>query len=226
MGVGSRLIPLFLISKYHNPKILWSMYGLVNLGLILFIFNFLFFKASFLYLIAIAAILASIILFAWFCYKAYKDRLRKKVDDQVRISLLSILMMLIPIIFVAIILVLLFTSTEKPSLVLAYGFCIFFGWITAIIFGMTFKTLPFILWNKNYHDKAGIGKTPNPRELFDNKQFKIMTVFYLLGFILFVAGILCGVNFIMKIAAILLIVAAIFYNLNVFKMFFHKADIK
>jgi len=226
MGVGSRLIPLFLISKYHNPKILWAMYGFVNLGLILFIFNFLFLKASFLYFIAIAAIFVSIILFAWFCYKAYKNRLRKKVDDQIRISLLSILMMLLPIIFVAIILILLFTSTEKPNLVLAYGFCIFFGWITAIIFGMTFKTLPFILWNKNYHDKAGIGKTPNPRELFDNKQFKIMTVFYLVGFILFVGGILCGVNFIMKIAAILLIVAAIFYNLNVFKMFFHKAEIQ
>jgi hypothetical protein len=134
-------------------------------------------------------------------------------------------MMVIPVIFLLITIVLLINSIEDPKLALAYGFCIFFGWITAIIFGMTFKTLPFILWNKTYHDKAGTGKTPNPRELFSNKMFQAMTVFYLSGFLIFVFGILFSNNFILKGAAVLLFIAAILYNGNVLKMIFHKPKV-
>jgi hypothetical protein len=87
---------------------------------------------------------------------------------------------------------------------------------------MTFKTLHFILWNKTYHNKAGMGKTPNPRELFDNRIFQIMTVFYLTGFILFAAGILINNVFILRTAALLLMITAFLYNTNVFKMMMHK----
>jgi len=225
MGVGSRLIPLFLISKYHNVKLLWWIYGLINFALISFIVIFLYIHLSWLYFFPLAAIFVSILMFGFFCYKAYQDRLRKKVDDQLKISLLSILMMLLPVIFLLVIIILLLFASDNIKLVLTYGFCIFFGWITAIIFGMTFKTLPFILWNRTYHNKAGLGKTPNPRELFNNKMFRIMTLAYLAGFILFICGILVSDELILKSAALLLLLAAILYNGNVFKMIFHKPKI-
>lgn len=170
----------------------------------------------------VAAIFISLLMFGYFCYKAYQDRLRKKVDDQLKISLLSVLMMLLPLFFLLIIILLLLFSIDNPRLVSIYGFCIFFGWITAIIFGMTFKTLPFILWNKTYHSKAGLGKTPNPRELFNNKMFKLMAIAYLGGFILFGSGILLANEFLLKYAALLLFLAAILFNGNVFKMVLHK----
>jgi hypothetical protein len=222
LGVASRLIPLFLISKYHNVKILWWIYGLVNFGLISFIVIFLYIGKSWLYFFPLSAILISIIMFGFFCKKAYLDRLRKKVDDQLKISLFSVLMMLLPLLVLLIIILMMLFSVDDPKLILTYGFCIFFGWITAIIFGMTFKTLPFILWNKTYHDKAGMGKTPNPRELFNNKIFQIMSVFYLAGFVLLIAGILISNTFILKFAALLLVVTAFLYNTNVFKMIMHK----
>jgi len=222
IGVGSRLIPLFLISKYHNEKLLWWIYALINIGLIIFIINFLYVKINWLYLLPVAAIFISLLMFGYFCYKAYQDRLRKKVDDQLKISLLSVLMMLLPLFFLLIIILLLLFAIDNPRLVSIYGFCIFFGWITAIIFGMTFKTLPFILWNKTYHSKAGLGKTPNPRELFNNKIFKLMAIAYLAGFILFGSGILFANEFLLKIAALLLVISAILYNGNVFKMVMHK----
>lgn len=87
---------------------------------------------------------------------------------------------------------------------------------------MTFKTLPFILWNKTYHSKAGLGKTPNPRELFNNKIFKVMALAYLAGFILFSSGILLANEILMQFAALLLVISAILYNGNVFKMVLHK----
>src|SRR5674476_1027063 len=88
IGVGSRLIPLFLISKYHNEKLLWWIYALINIGLITFIINFLYTDIKGVFFLPVAAILISISLFGYFCYKAYQDRLRKKVDDQLKICLL------------------------------------------------------------------------------------------------------------------------------------------
>ena len=113
-------------------------------------------------------------------------------------------------------------AINNKRLVLIYGFTIFFGWLTAIILGMTFKTLPFIVWNKIYHKKAGLGKTPDPKELFDPKIFAAMAIVYIAGFVLFAAGILFSYIAILKFSAILLLAAAILYNFNVFKIIHHR----
>jgi hypothetical protein len=105
---------------------------------------------------------------------------------------------------------------------MAYGFTIFFGWISAIIMGMTFKTLPFIVWNKVYHHLAGKGKTPNPKELFSNTVFKGMGVVYLFGFGLFTAGILFHQVPIVHSGAALLVITSFLYNWNVIKILMHK----
>lgn len=223
VGVGSRLIPMFLISKYSNSRQLWWIYGLINTGLLGFIFQFLYTGAEWMMMLPLFPVAAAIILFADFCYNAYKQRIRKKVDEQMKISLLSVLMMLLPLIFLILIIALLIISPgENIRLVISYGFIIFFGWITAIILGMTFKTLPFIVWNKVYHRLAGKGKTPNPKDLFSNAVFKWMGVAYIFGFVFFTAGILCNNTMVLRGAAFLLLITAILYNWNVIKLLMHK----
>ena len=187
---------------------LWWIYCLINMALIFFIVIFFYHFNPLLHLLPVGMVLAGIVLFGRFCYKCYKDRLRRKVDEPLKMSLLSIFMMVIPIVFLLNIIIWVLFSVKNPSIILTYGFCIFFGWITAIIFGMTFKTLPFILWNKTYHKKAGMGKTPNPKDLFS------ITVF--------ITGILFHSGMILKLASFLLILTAFLYNTNVFKMIFHK----
>ena len=224
MGVGSRLIPMFLISKYNNTKLLWVIYGLVNGSLLSFILSFLFLNTTAFYFIPVAAMLLAVLLFGYYCYSCYKQRIRKKVDEQMKITLTSVMMLLIPLIFLIIIIAGLLLGTVNTKMVLLYGFVIFFGWITAIIFGMTFKTLPFIIWNKVYHLHAGLGKTPNPKDLFSSKIFIAMCFIYLFGFALFISGIYFAKIIILQAAAALLIVTALLYNWNVLKMFFHKAS--
>lgn len=222
IGVGSRLIPMFLISKYSNTKLLWWIYSLINFALISFIIFFLYFKMPWLYFLPLVAVTVAVGLFGYYCYECYYERIRKKVDNQVKISLLSVFMMALPLIFLLMVIALLLFSVNNVQIILTYGFCIFFGWITAIIFGMTFKTLPFIIWNKVYHGKAAVGKTPNPKELFSDRIFLIMGMSYLTGFVLFIAGVLCSAEIIMKIASIFLLVAAVLYNGNVWKALSHK----
>ena len=224
MGVGSRLIPMFLISKYNNTKLLWVIYGLVNGSLLSFILSFLFLNTTAFYFIPVTAMLLVLLLFGYYCYSCYKQRIRKKVDEQMKITLTSVMMLLIPLIFLIIIIASLLLGTVNTKMVLLYGFVIFFGWITAIIFGMTFKTLPFIIWNKVYRLHAGLGKTPNPKDLFSSKIFIAMCFIYLFGFALFISGIYFTKIIILQAAAALLIVTALLYNWNVFKMFFHKSS--
>jgi hypothetical protein len=225
IGVGSKLIPMFLISKYNNTKVLWGIFGLINSSLIAFIFIFLFTDRSWLQLLPVTGIAIALLLFGRFCRSSYRLRIRKQVDGQMTISLISVIMKVVPLLTLIVIVSSLLFLPVNTKLVLAYGFTIFFGWLTAIILGMTFKTLPFIVWNKIYHAKAGLGKTPDPKELFSAKLFNGMVISYLPGFLLFAVGVLISNALIIKLGAGLLLCCALLYNANVLKIFFHKARV-
>ena len=225
IGVGSRLIPMFLISKYNQPSLLKVIYTLINLALLLYIVLFYIPNSNpLLRLIPTCLIAASITLFIYYCYQAYKQRLRKSVDEPIKISLLSIAMMLLPFVLLTFILGLLqFTASHQYSATITYGFVIFFGWLTAIILGMTFKTLPFIVWNKVYRNRSANNKPPSPKELFNLNIFKAMAVAYLLGFVSFALGVFFSLEIVLKLGSLLLILTAILYNWNVIKAVSHKA---
>ncbi|MEJ7778926.1 MAG: cytochrome C oxidase subunit I [Daejeonella sp.] len=221
IGVASRLIPMFLISKYTNTKTLWWIYVLINTAL----FSFILLKTlnvyTQFYYTPFLLVLIAMMLFGRYCYKAYKVRIRKQVDEQMKVSLLSVALLFLPLLSLIAVIYFISTDVQAPNLVLLYGFCIFFGWITAIIFGMTFKTLPFIVWNKVYHTRA-VGKTPVPKELFSERLFQIMSLFYLLGFALFLFGIILLNDILLKSGAVSLLASAIFYVCNVGKTLFHQ----
>lgn len=224
IGVGSRLIPMFLISKYENQKLLWVIYTLISIALLSFIIVFFLQISVLFYVIPTILIAVGVILFGIHSYKSYLKRIRKKVDEQVKMSLLSVGLTLVPVMILFIIIVL-FATVDRLQLIMLYGFTIFFGWITTIILGMTFKTLPFIVWNKVYGKIAGLGKTPNPKELFSNKVFLMNSVAYLIGFSAFGFGIVVGNRIFLNIGGAFLLLTAILYNFNVFKILLHKSKL-
>ena len=222
IGLGSRLIPMFLISKYTNNKILWLIFALLNIALISFLGFYLSGAPTYLYNIPIVMGVVAIILFGRHCYKAYKIRIRKNVDQQVTTSLIAVMLMLLPFI-ILIVTIGAIPKAYTNRMVMLYGFTIFFGWITAIILGMTFKTMPFIIWNKVYHSKAHKGRTPAPKEIFNNKVYKIMQFCYLGGFAIFIIGIILLNQTILQTGAISLFVSAILYVYNMIITTNHKS---
>ncbi len=221
IGVGSRLIPMFLISKYTNNKILWWIFSLLNIGLILFILIKIYALPFTFYYLPVFLILTGVGMFGWYCRKAYTVRIRKGVDEQMKISLISVGQMLLPI-FVLVVVLLLVPSQPSLNLIMLYGFCVFFGWLTAIILGMTFKTLPFIVWNKVYHKKAYAGKTPAPKELFNEKIFTAMMHSYLTGFVLFIMGVIFLHSYLLQAGAVLILVSSALYLTNIVIILLHK----
>lgn len=221
MGVGSRLIPMFLISKYVNDKILWVIYFLVNISLINLIVIKLIGLSSGFYHIPILTAFLSIVMFGNYCRNAHKVRIRKSLDEQMKVSLISVVQMVVPLV-VLIIAILLLPFENFSDIGLLYGFCVFFGWITAIILGMTFKTLPFIVWNKAYQKSGFKGKLPAPKDLFSEKVFNRMTIFYIAGFSLLVIGIILSYQILIKSGAVAMLIAAILYVYNTTQILLHK----
>ena len=89
IGVGSRLLPMFLITKYKNDRLLWLIYILINGGMLSFLLLFCFSFNTFFYWIPVAAVGAALVMFASYCYGCHRNRIRKRVDGQMRTSLLS-----------------------------------------------------------------------------------------------------------------------------------------
>ncbi|HLW21112.1 MAG TPA: hypothetical protein VKX33_12340 [Cyclobacteriaceae bacterium] len=221
IGVGSRLIPMFLISKYANERLLWTVYTLVNLGLLLLMAVELNPRLPDLHLLSLILIGGGIGLFLYYLIKAYKKRIRRKVDGQIKLSLASVGMFVIPLTILCVVIA--GTETPRPELVTAYGFCVFFGWLTAIILGMTFKTLPFIVWSKVYRHQSGKQRHPDPKDLFDPRIYQYSMWLYMVGFIGFLLGILVKIDFLLIFSAPLMILSSILYVWNVLKVVFHKA---
>lgn len=226
IGIGSRLIPMFLISKYSNTRLLWWVFFLINFSLLTYLAFFLLSFAGAILLVPVSALMIGILLFVLYCYRSFKERIRKKVDGQMKMSLSSVIIMMIPLLLLLLIITAFsaYQNSNHTNLVTAYGFVIFYGWITSIILGMTFKTLPFITWNKVYHLRSSTGKTPNPKDLFSSVLFKWMVIFIISGFVIFLLGILFLLIWMLNTGAILLLLTAILYNGNIFKTIFHKPE--
>ncbi|WP_242920125.1 cytochrome C oxidase subunit I [Pontibacter liquoris] len=223
IGVGSKLIPMFLLAHTENTKKLNWAYNFVNGGLVLFIFDHLFLHTVFVPLYA-ALVAAGVGLFLWFLYEAAQTRQRQDVDLGMKQTFVALALLLLP-------LVLVFVVSSKgslpqellSSLYLVYGLSVFLGFLSALILGQTFKTLPFIIWMHAYEDYVGRFKTPLPKDLYIHTLLRWQNLCYLAGFILLIMGVLLRMPPVILAGAICFTVTALLYATNVFRMLLHKA---
>lgn len=222
VGVASRLLPMFLLSKYANERLLWFIFWLINGGLLLFLLLFFMEVDAAYFAFPIACLAVALALFAYYCFRCYRLRLRRRTDGPVSISLASVVMMFAPLFLLSAIVTGSLAGSLDSRLVLVYGFFIFFGWITAIILGMTFKTLPFIVWNKTWRGRAASAQAPNPKDLVANKLFFLMVLSWLAGLLIVLAGIGSRNLLLLRSGSAFLLATAFFYNLNIWQVIAHK----
>lgn len=216
-GVSSKLVPMFLLGKSKKDYLLKWAFICQNAGLILFLADGYFLGVTPRVLIYGVIVLAGVLFWLLYLFDNYKNRLRKRVELLMKHSFLSFLALLISIILIPAVY---FSNGYRWTML--YGTLIFMGWITSIILGKTFKTLPFIIWNDHYKNLSGKVKVPLPKDLYSEKltiwQFRI----FIAAFLVFALGIVLQYVMAIRIGAALWCVVAIIYNVNVFKLIFHK----
>jgi hypothetical protein len=223
IGVSSKLIPMFLLSGKLNANYLSYCYYLINFGLLGFIIDALFLNGLERTPVFSIIILFGICFFLYFILNAFKTRARKKIDINLKHTYISFFLISIPIILWGI---LKFNIVADKQLELqissAIVFSLLFGFITLLILGQTFKNLAFIVWLKKYQEISGKVKTPLPKDLYSEKIATFQLYLFIISFIVILYSILMSNSVTIKFGAISLIITAILYTINVFKIVLHK----
>lgn len=222
IGVGSRLLPMFMVSHHLNKHKLSMAWYFINGGLVVALLA-LWFQFRPGIISGAVIVVVGLISFFTFITEAYKKRLKKNLDIGMKQTTLSFVLLTLPVVF----LVLLLVAPEQLKsfsmpLAIAYGSAILIGFISSLILGQTYKTLPFIIWLKVYRNRIGKGKTPFPKDLYSNKIAVAQLWCFSTGFILLLAGIIAQHVWIIRIGASGLVLSALFYQFNIMKIILHK----
>ncbi len=223
IGVSSTLIPMFLISHQKNEKKLEVAFYLINTGLALLALDWFFLNGTILVYIYWLIISVGVSFYIANVLESFKKRMRKELDLGMKFTAISIAFLFIPIIISFFILLQLnFNHIFLLRVTTLYGFSIIFGLITPIILGQTFKTLPFIIWLFKYKQHVGKYKTPMPKELYSDNIGKIQLLTYFTAFSILCTALLLNNTSLITIGSYLMLITALLYNINVFKIILHK----
>lgn len=218
-GVSTKLVPMFLLGKSTKEYLLKWAFAFQNLGLILFLFDGYFIGIGPRVLIYAVLVLVGVIFWLLYLFDTFKNRLRKRIELLMKHAFLSFLALLLSIILLPVVYL-----SNGYRWTMLYVTLLFMGWITSIILGKTFKTLPFIIWNNHYKNLSGKVKVPLPKDLYSEKltiwQFRI----FIAAFLVFAIGIVLQQVIVIRIGAVLWMIVALLYNINVFKLMFHKRN--
>ena len=95
------------------------------------------------------------------------------------------------------------------SIITAYGYSFFAGFITILIMGQTFKTLPFIVWM--HLSRPGKLAELQPKDLYNERLVSLKMLIYLPGFLLFLSGILLKLAVFIYAGSLIMLVVSILY---------------
>ncbi|MEE9430873.1 MAG: hypothetical protein V3V16_07540 [Melioribacteraceae bacterium] len=227
IGISSTLVPMFFISHNLKEKKIKYAYYLINLGLVGLMLDWFVYSANKLAYFNWLIISVGIILFLSYSWDAYKQRLRKVLDTGMNQTVISLLLLIAPI-GIAILLLFEF-NIEQNFLFRAttlYGFTIIFGFITSLILGQTYKTLPFIIWLEKYKKHVGKMKTPMPKDLYSETLAKFQMYFYIAAIVILSLALLLNQPLLITIGSYILLASAIVYNINLFKIVLHKTKLE
>ena len=226
IGVSSKLVPMFLVSAYQKTSLLAASYYLIIAALLLFLVDCYLFGLSFrTYLIFILGV-AGISCYLIFILKCLQSRMRKHIDLPMLNSFLSFVLLKIAVLIVPFIIYFhLKNNPVSTRFSMIYGEFLLMGWITALILGQTFKTLPFIVWVKHYEHLTGKFKTPMPADLFADSLLKVQTAAFIIFCLTFMPGCYFIYPPLIYVGISSLMVTTLMYLFNVFIVLFHKTKI-
>lgn len=226
IGAASILIPMFMISHNLNQKKLQYAYYLINLALIAISIDW-FFIQSFIGMFIYWGLFAiGIGFFMSYVYEAYKTRLRKKLDIGLKYTIVSVSTLFLPLLLAIYLLLTSNPTAFTLRMTTIYGISMLFGVISMLIFGQTYKTLPFIVWLDRYQKYVGKHKTPLPRHIYSEKIASIQFYLYLIAISSLIIGVIMQHSLILQSGSILLVMVALLNLLNLLKMVLHKTKIE
>jgi hypothetical protein len=226
VGVSSKLMPMFLIIHKLPDHLLKYAYYLLNVGVVALASVYYFYPEPWAIILAALPILAGVILYLAYNQYAFKHRFRKNLDTGMKLSKVAFILLAITVVLGIIVFISpAGLSDYQLNIDIAFIMSVIFGFITALILGQTYKTVPFIVWLKIYSAKVGKQKIPLPQEIYSDRVARWHMQTYYVAFTFLMLGELARQVWLIQSAAAMFIITAVLYNYNVFKIVFHKEKI-
>lgn len=223
IGISGKLIPMFLVSKYQSNKLLWYSYYLINGSLLWFLVDGYQHGIHTTTYVIFCFGLAGVVTYLTYVYKCFSSRLRSKIELPMVKTFLSVAFLALAVAVVPVIIYYHEKNNEiAVELSKIYGFLLIIGWISTLILGQTFKTLPFIVWVKHYEHLTGKVKTPLPADMIN--QTLLYTQYISFGIFLpaFFTGLLLSSWLFKFIGICCLLITALSYLMNIIFLLSHK----
>ncbi|MCC7430712.1 hypothetical protein IT568_07710 [bacterium] len=223
-GVSSHLLPMFMLSENADKKKLAFSYWCYNFGLSGLIFGF--FGAN-----SILVTVSGIVLFCGtgfylaFLLEAFRKRIKIFFDTGMKQSAFSfVFLILAALLGILLALRLGFLESFSLQMTFSYGLMILFGFVSSLVIGQTYKTLPFIVWLSVYRAKIGKGKIPVPKELYSEKLAQVQFWVFETGLVAVIFGTCFWNEPAVQCGSLLFAFSVFCYLINLFKIAFHKAS--
>ena len=220
IGIGYKLVPMFLISEIQSTRRAWASLWFLNLGLAATFLAIL--VQSPFKLLAALIVVAGLALYGLELRAIVHARRRQSLDAGLRAFLFS-QALLAPASILGLWL-------ARPGVALnetigrlenAYGFITLFGVVALAILGMLYKILPFLVWFVAYGAHVGRGKTPSLQEMYST-PFQIAGLgLWILGLVIGLVAIGMAHPEIARIAALFLIASLACFLVNAARILSH-----
>ncbi len=207
IGVSSRLIPMFLLSANEERKSLQASFYLLNGAMLLFFLEGMVLGTRAGGPLCLLMVGAAIVLYARYVNRCRKTAMRKQADAGMQQSFLAIVLLMAAIVLLSFLLSI--AGQEQPRLMVAFGFSFFTGFISLLILGQTFKTLPFIVWMHLVSHESLPGVMP--KDLYSERWVRIQMILFLLSFLVSVSSIILGLQLLLVVGLSLLSLTAALY---------------
>lgn len=227
MGISQRLLPMFLLSHGYSTKPGEVAFYLINIGLPIWLL-LVFLEAS-IALQSIAVVLLGAGIFSYLLQtvlifrkrnKVKADALRQKSVRRMEFQLWFVAAALVALV-VAVLLGIAVTALKNilpgdilNRLIVIYGAIVFLGFFSLLTQAILYKIIPYLVWLKKFSKVVGRIKAPRIDALVPKKSAIAQLSFYCAGSILAIAALGLEINFLRKIASIILCLNGLWLPFN------------
>lgn len=188
VGVGSRLLPMFLLSHGHDEWQLRWIGPMVGAGLIVFATGELL-HLDRLVLVGAAAMAAGLSLYLWLVAGYFAHRARRVLDPGLAHVATAFVFLALAL---ALGLVLFAIPGFRPRLIVSYAVAGIVGWLSLLIVGIYQKIVPFLTWLHRFAARVGEPAVPRIADLTMPAVGWTMLALFCSGLVLLLAGVAAG----------------------------------
>lgn len=199
VGMGHRLLPMFLLAHRADTKWTGRALALLPAGLPLLAAGLLLHQAVVAWLGA-ALLEAGVICFLVQARLFYKARIRPRLDVGLRFTRASLLFIALGALLAPAVLAI--GGSRQPRLATTYLIVGLLGGIVLFVVGQFYKIVPFLAWISRYRGKVGREKVPSVAELYSARvaewQLFVMTT----SVVAIALGVVLGNALLVRLAAL------------------------